>query len=80
MSRRTNRVRCIIKSAGCGAIVTLVMVATLPVVLVITVLGAIIGGLFSAAYTRPVGYAVKPDTGDVGSKEKIPEDNDEVKE
>lgn len=58
----------------------LVMVVTLPVVLVITVLGAIIGGLFSAAYTRPVGYAIKPDTGDAGSKEKVSEDNDEVKE
>lgn len=68
------------RSAGCGAIVALITAVTLPITLVITMLGAVIGGLFSAACTRPVGYAVKPDTGDAGSKEKVSEGNDEVKE
>lgn len=58
----------------------LVMVVALPVALVITMLGAAIGGLFSAACTRPTGYTVKRDTGDTGSKEKVSKSNDEVKE
>lgn len=58
----------------------LVMAVALPVTLVITMIGAVIGGLFSAACTRPVGYAVKPDTGDAGGKDKVSEDNNEVKE